>query len=96
MCRGGVWGLRICPDAFEYLPDVGTVRDERNLAHLPTTKRAHQQENLIDAGDQHRPQVVRCPVAAYQVRTPPVAVCAGVARAVTATRSRKFEANTPK
>ena len=58
-CRGYVWGLRICPDVFEYLPDVGTVRDERNQAHLPTTKRAHQRENLIDAGEQNRPQVVR-------------------------------------
>ena len=58
-CRGYVWGLRICPDVFEYLPDVGTVRDERNQAHLPTTKRAHQRENLTDAGEQHRPQVVR-------------------------------------
>ncbi len=57
-CRGYMWGLRICPDVFEYLPDVGTVRDKRNQAHLPTTKRAHQRVNLIDAGEQHRPQVL--------------------------------------
>ena len=38
-CRGDVWRLRICPDVIEYLPDISTVRDQGDDAHLPTTDR---------------------------------------------------------
>ena len=34
--RGDVWGFRICPDVIEYSPDISTVRDEGDDAHLPT------------------------------------------------------------
>ena len=33
--RGGLWRLRVCPDMFEYLQDVGAVRGEAKVAHLP-------------------------------------------------------------
>src|SRR5664280_759281 len=58
-CRGDVWRLTVHPDVIEDLPNVGTVRDERDQAHLATTDWAQQREHLVDAGDQHRPQVVR-------------------------------------
>ncbi len=35
------------------------MRDEGNDAHLPGAHGAHQGEHLIDAGDQHGPQLVR-------------------------------------
>jgi len=44
-----VWRLTIYLDVFEYLPDVGAEDTERNDAHLPTTYRAQQWENLVDA-----------------------------------------------
>ena len=47
--RGNVWRLTIYLDVFEYLPDVGAEDTERNDAHLPTTYRAQQWENLVDA-----------------------------------------------
>ena len=47
--RGNVWRLTIYPDVFEYLPDVGAEDTERNDANLPTTYRAQQWENLVDA-----------------------------------------------
>ncbi len=54
-----LWWFRICPNVFECFPDVGTLRDERNQAHLPTAQWEKEREHLIDAGDQHGPQVVR-------------------------------------
>jgi hypothetical protein len=44
---------------LQYLPDVGAVGDEGDDAHLPATDGAYQREHLVDAGNQHRPQVVR-------------------------------------
>lgn len=52
-------GFGLHPDVVEYLLDIGAVGDERNQAHLPTTQRAQQQEDLIDSDNQHRPQAVR-------------------------------------
>jgi hypothetical protein len=34
------------------------VRDKGDDAHLPTAQRAQKREQLVDAGNQHRPQVV--------------------------------------
>jgi hypothetical protein len=45
----------------EYLPDISAVGDERNDAHVPTARGIQQREDLVDAGNQHRPQVVRWP-----------------------------------
>ena len=53
-------GFGLHPDVLQYLPDISTVRDERDDAHLPTAQRAQQREHLLDAGDQHRPQVMGC------------------------------------
>jgi hypothetical protein len=47
------------PDVLQYLADIGAVDDECNDAHLPATDRAYQREHLVDAGDEHRPQVMR-------------------------------------
>ena len=58
-CRGDARRLRISPDVFEYLPDVSSVRNERDDAHLPTTQRAQEREHFVCTGDQHRPQVMR-------------------------------------
>ena len=44
-------------EVFQYLPDVGTVRNERDQAHLSTALGAQQREHLVDAGDQNGPQV---------------------------------------
>ena len=38
------------------VPDIGTVRDKGDDAHLPTAQRAQKREHLVDAGNQHRPQ----------------------------------------
>jgi hypothetical protein len=38
------------------------VRDEGDDAHLPAADRAQQRKHLVDAGNQHRPQVVRWPL----------------------------------
>ena len=38
---------------------VSTARDEGNDAHLAAADWAQQRKHLVDAGDQHRPQVVR-------------------------------------
>lgn len=40
-CRTNVRGLGLHPDVLQYLPDLRSLGDERNQAHLPTTKRAH-------------------------------------------------------
>ena len=58
-CRGDARRLCLCPYMFQYLADVGAVRDEGDDAHLPATQGAQQREHHIDAGHQHRPQVVR-------------------------------------
>jgi hypothetical protein len=57
--RGYVWGLGVDPSVVQDLPDLRALGDERNQAHLPTAHRAQQREQLVDAGDQHRPQLVR-------------------------------------
>ncbi len=41
------------------LPYLYTLGDERNQAHVAATHGTHQREHLVDACDQHRPQVVR-------------------------------------
>lgn len=46
MCRGDAGWLRLHPDVIEYLPDIGTVRDEGDDAHLPATERAHPPRSL--------------------------------------------------
>jgi hypothetical protein len=51
----------ICPDVVQDVPDIGAVRNEGDDAHLPTTDGAQEREHLVDAGNQHRPQVVRWP-----------------------------------
>ena len=56
-CRGDARRLCLCPDVFQYLPDVGAVRDEGDDAHLPATQGAQQREHFVDSGHQHRPQV---------------------------------------
>jgi hypothetical protein len=33
-CPGYVWGLGLHPGVIEHVPYIGTVRDERNNAHL--------------------------------------------------------------
>ena len=38
-CRGDVRWFGLHPDVFEYLPDVGTVRDEGDQAHPATAVR---------------------------------------------------------
>ena len=58
-CRGDGWRLGLHTDVLQDLPDIGTVRDERDDAHLTTADRAYQRKNPVDAGDQHCPQVVR-------------------------------------
>jgi hypothetical protein len=35
-CRGYAFWLGLHPKVIEYMPDIGTVRDERNDAHLAT------------------------------------------------------------
>jgi hypothetical protein len=42
-----VWGFGLDTDVIEYLADVGTVRDERDQAHLATTQWAQQRELSI-------------------------------------------------
>jgi hypothetical protein len=42
----------------KYLPDIGAVRNEGDDAHLPTTQWTQQRKNLVDSGDQYRPQVM--------------------------------------
>ena len=58
-CRGDGWRLGLHTDVLQDRPDIGTVRDERDDAHLTTADRAYQRKNPVDAGDQHCPQVVR-------------------------------------
>ena len=54
-CRGYVRWLRVHPDVVQDVADFGAVRDEGNDAHLPPAVRTQQWEDLVDAGNQHRP-----------------------------------------
>lgn len=54
MCGG-----RLHPDVVQDVADFGAVGDEGNDAHLPTAHGAQQRKCLVDAGNQHRPQVMR-------------------------------------
>ena len=58
-CRGDVRGGRLHPDVVQDVADFGAVGDEGNDAHLPTAHGAQQRKCLVDAGNQHRPQVMR-------------------------------------
>ena len=58
-CWGNTRWLCLHPDVLQYLSDVGTVRNEGDDSQLPATEEAQQREHLVDAGNQHRPQVVR-------------------------------------
>jgi AraC-like DNA-binding protein len=62
------------------VPYVGAVRDEGDDAHLTTAGGAHQWKHLVDAGDQHRPQVVRWAFGRRWVQlgdAPPLSLTAG-------------------
>ena len=39
--------LRIGPVVLQYLPGIGTVRDERDQPHLPTAHRTQQREHVV-------------------------------------------------
>jgi hypothetical protein len=52
-------GLEVNPDVVQYLPDQFDLSDKRDQSHLATAHRVQQRKNLVDAGDQHCPQVVR-------------------------------------
>ena len=58
-CWGDVRWLRVNADVVQYLPDLRALGNEGDEPHLPTAQRTRQRENLVDAGDQNRPQVVR-------------------------------------
>lgn len=57
-CRGIVRRLTVQPDVVQDVPDVGTVRDEGNDAHLPAVDGAHKRKYLVDMGDPHSSEVV--------------------------------------
>lgn len=57
--RGYVRGLAGDPDVVQYLLDLRALGDKGDQAHLATAHRAQQWKDLVDAGYQHRPQVVR-------------------------------------
>ena len=57
--RGYVWWLGVHPDVIKDPSDLHALGNERDQAHLPTAQRAQQREHLVDARDQHGPQVVR-------------------------------------
>ena len=57
--RGYVRRLRVHPDVIQDLLDLRALGDKGNQAHLPTALRAQQWDHFVDAGYQHRPQVVR-------------------------------------
>ncbi len=44
MCRGNVGRLATFLDVTKYLPDIGTVRDEGEDAHLATTQWTQERE----------------------------------------------------
>jgi hypothetical protein len=56
---GNVGCLGLHPDVIQYLPDTCAVRNERDDSHLPATDWAQEREHFVNAGDQHRPQVMR-------------------------------------
>ena len=57
--RGYVRGLRVDPDVLQDFPDLCAICDKGDQAHLPTALRAQKRKDLVDAGNQHRPQIVR-------------------------------------
>jgi hypothetical protein len=67
---------------------------------VPTVLRAQQREHLVDAGDQHRPQLVCWALERHRPIMPGPACatigCTGVAKAVTAALSGEFGASAPK
>ena len=44
---------------IEDLPDIVAVRDEGDDAHLAAADRTQKREHLVDARNQHGPQIVR-------------------------------------
>jgi hypothetical protein len=72
-CRRDARRFCIHPDVVQYLADVSAAGDEGDDAHLPAIDRAYQREHLADAGDQHRPQIVRLALWQSWLGTPTVA-----------------------
>ena len=58
-CGGYARGLGVNTNVLQNLPDLCALGDERDQPHLPAAHRARQRKNLVNAGDQHLPQVVR-------------------------------------
>jgi hypothetical protein len=52
---------------------MGAVGDAGDDAHMPATDRAYQREHLVDAGDQHRPVVMRLALGQSWLGAPTVA-----------------------
>jgi len=50
---GYVWRLRLHPGVVQDAADIGSVRDERNQANLPTALRTQQREHFVDTRYQH-------------------------------------------
>ena len=57
--RGYVWWLRVHPDVIKDLSDLRALGEKGDQAHLTTAHWAQQREHFVDAGDQHRPQIMR-------------------------------------
>ena len=45
-CQGYVWEPEVHPDVIDDLPDLDTLPDERDQAHLPTGHRAEPRADL--------------------------------------------------
>ena len=58
-CGGYARGLGVDTDVVQNLLDLCALGNERDQAHLPTTHRAQQRKNLVDACDQNGPQIMR-------------------------------------
>jgi hypothetical protein len=58
-CRGNVWRHAVHTDVLQNLSNLGPVGDEGDEAHLAAAQWSQQRQHLVDAGNQHRPQVVR-------------------------------------
>ena len=52
-------GLGIGPDMVRGLLKLSALGDECNQTHMPAVHWEQQREHLVDAGAQHRPQVMR-------------------------------------
>ena len=48
---GLMCGAELNPDVIQNLTDIGTVSDQRNLAHRTTAVCAQQRGHLVDTGD---------------------------------------------